>query len=329
MIPMRPIYVQPGQVHLDTRAPMPLDRPFRLADRDVGLERRHLPWLVEHGFIRPLLHGVYVASQTGDSIELRADALRQVLVPGGVVTDRTAAWLHGVDVLLPNEHLQVPPLQVFHRDRGNRVRRPELLSGQRMMPEDDVELLHGICVSTLIRTACDLGRTQSPDRAYGSLDAMLRAGVDQEELIAKVEEFKGYRHVRRLRAYAPRANGAAASMGESIARKRWEGTTCPSPRLQCRVDRPWGGAYFVDIGLEELFFGVEYDGEEFHTKPEHVEHDERRRAWIEQNTPWTIKVITSQNIHGPRQDFQAKLPGWIAEARRTLPDRLRRARWAA
>lgn len=326
---MPPSYVQPGQVYLDARAPVPLDRPFRLADPDVGLNRRHLPWLVEHGFLRPLLHGVYVAGQVEDSVELRADALRRVLVPGGVVTDRTAAWLHGVDVLLPNEHLEVPPVQVFHRGRGNRVRRPELLSGQRMMPEGDVEVLRGIRVTTLIRTACDLGRTQSPDRAYGSLDAMLRAGVRQEELIAKVEEFKGYRYVRRLRAFAPRANGASDSMAESITRKRWEETSCPWPVPQCRVDRPWGGSYFLDLGIEELFFAVEYDGEGFHSSAAQRDHDERRRAWIRDNTPWMIKVITSKHIQGPRQNFQARLPGWIAQARRTLPARLRRSRWAA
>ncbi len=317
------------QVHLGVSTPLPLDRPFKLGDSDVGLDRRQVRRLVDRGFLRPLLHGVYVAAQVEDSIELRADALRRVLTPGGVVTDRTAAWLHGVDVLLPNEHLQVPSLQVFHRQRGNRVRRPELQSGQRMMPDRDVEILHEIPVTTLVRTACDLGRTQNVDRAYGSLDAMLRAGVDQQELMDKTEEFKGYRHVRRLRAFAPRADGRAESMGESIMRRRWEDTTCPRPQLQCRVDR-WGGrSYFLDLGIEELFFAVEYDGVEFHTRREHRELDEWRRSWIEENTPWTVKVIGKNNIHGRNQDFQAKLPGWVAEARRTLPDRLRRARWIA
>ena len=158
---------------------------------------------------------------------------------------------------------------------------------------------------------------------------MVRAGVDQDRLNLKVLEFKGYRGVCQLRTFVPLADPRAESMAESIMRLRWLDTSVPRPSLQLHVRGPHGSDFWLDAGLERLFFAVEYDGAEYHSSDVQRARDDWRRGWIEENTPWVIKTVTRVNVFGRQQDFQARLPGWVAEARRTLPARLARAAWTA
>jgi hypothetical protein len=317
-------YVTPDGSHLRNNGPLPLDRPF--TTREAGVPPPHLGQLVAHGFVRRVLRGVYVSSHLPDTLALRARALSLIISPSAVVTDRTAAWLHGVDVLLPGEQLEVPPICVHHRSQGGRVRRPEVAAGQRTLADSDVMRIDGVLVTTPLRTACDLAMQRNRDRAFGSLEAMLHAGVAKSDVEGQLVRFKGRRHVRSFRAFLPWAESRADSIPESITKLRWYDTTPPYPQQQRPVIGPRGQEWSLDLGVDDLFFAVEYDGEEFHG-PEDEESDAERRQWIERNTPWTIKVVTKANIFGTQQDFDLRLPEWIAEARRTLASRLRRSGW--
>jgi hypothetical protein len=257
---------------------------------------------------------------------MRARALSLVIPPGAVVTDRTAAWLHGVDVLLPGEHLAVPSVRVFHRSRGGRLRRPQVSSGQRMMPDSDIEVVDGVRVTTPLRTACDLGMNRSRDRSFGSLEAMIRAGVSKDTVLAEIPRFRGYRWVRQFRDLAPLTDPRAGSIAESITRLRWYDTCPPYPELQRPVPGPTGQTWWLDLGVDELWFAVEYDGEEFHGVDSAV-HDQSRRDWIERNTPWMVRVVRRDNVFGPRQDIQLLLRRWLVEARATLAERTAQDRW--
>lgn len=317
-------FVKPGDPLLSEHGLLPVDRPFTV--EQVLATRDELAQLARAGYLRRVLRGVYVASQVRDTLALRARALALVVPPAAVVTDRTAAWLRGIDVLVPGEHEAVPPLRVFHRSRGGRLRRPEVASGQRMMPERDVEIIDGVLVTTALRTACDLGMNRNRDRAFGSLEAMVRAGVDKDALLAETPRFRGYRWVRQFRALAPLVDARAESIAESITRLRWYDTTTLHPEPQCPVPGPTGQTWWLDMGVEALRFAVEYDGEEFHG--EHAKsHDDARRAWIEENTSWMVRVVRRENIFGRTQDFHVLLPRWLAEARRTLAVRMARGRW--
>jgi hypothetical protein len=322
---MQSRFLTPGSTQLVVDGRLPLDRPFRAAQVDATPQE--LAELVRRGYLRRVVRGVYVASAVRDTLSLRARALSLVVPTGAVVTDRTAAWLHGVDVLLPGEHQTVPAVHIFHRVEGNRLRRPEVSSGQRMMPDSDVLEIDGVVVTTPVRTACDLGRDRNRDRAFAGLEAMVRAGVDKEEVLAAVPRFTGYRWVRRLRAFAPLVDQRPDSIAESITRLRWLDTCPPYPEPQRPVLGPSGEPWRLDLGVDALWFAVEYDGAEFHDHEAAQAHDTSRRAWIEKNTPWMIRVVTKENIFGPAQDFHILLPRWIAEARRTLGERLGRPRW--
>lgn len=318
-------FVKAGELYLPERGLLPVDRPFTRGQ--VPASSNELSALVREGYLRRVVRGVYVATQVRDTLGLRARALSLVVPPAAVVTDRTSAWLRGIDVLLPNEHVAVPTVRVFHRQRGGRLRRAEVSSGQRTMPDSDVELIDGVLVTTPLRTACDLGMQRNQDRAFGSLEAMVRAGVARDDVLDAVPRFRGYRWVRHLRAFAPLMDARSQSIPESVTRLRWMQAAHPWPEPQRPVTGPHGEPWSLDMGIEGLYFAVEYDGEEFHDGEDAVEHDRERRTWIAENTPWMVRVVRKDNIFGPRQDFDVLLRGWIVEARRTLPERLARGRW--
>ena len=87
---------------------------------------------------------------------MRATALGLVLPPHAVVVDRTAAWLHGVDALRRSAVHSPPPLDVSHFT-DTRMDRPEVDGRRRGLLPNDITLVHGIPVTTWLRTALDCG----------------------------------------------------------------------------------------------------------------------------------------------------------------------------
>lgn len=320
-------YLSRSQALLDQRFPLALDEPFTWASASrAGIKSSELSLLVRRGLVRRLIEGVYVVAQVPDSLALRIDALRLVVPPGVVVTDRTAAWLHGAETALaPGDHVAVPKVSAFHRSRGGRLRNELTASGQRMMPDDHVTDVGGLLVTTPVRTACDLGRLLGRDRAFAALDALLRLGMfEKDELLEATTLFRGYRGVRQLRWMAPLADGRAESPQESILRLRWlDCSHLPPPEPQRPVRAPsWvaGGYYWLDLGVDDLRFAVEYDGEAHHG-PGQKQHDADRRAWIRDHGGWIVRVVRAPNIHGRTRDVEAILRRGVEEARATLHGR--------
>lgn len=301
--------------------PLPLDRPFTTAQAlAVGLTHRHLARLVDHGFVRRLLKGVFVASQVPDSLLLRMRAL-QLMVPSGcVVVDWTALWLH-TGMLPPGQHLEVPPVCLFkHAGRG-RLNNGLCRSGERgFRPEDLVEI-EGLLVTTPLRTAWDLGRLAHRDMAIGALDALLRLGdFSDGELVDGVARFRGMRGVVQLRGLAPLASPLAESGAESVLRLRWvDLSSLPPPVPQVPIlDDTGREIYYLDLGVPELRFACEYDGVEYHSTEADREKDRKRRRWIEHNRGWIIEPVRKENVFGRSRDIERILYEGIARARRRL-----------
>lgn len=316
-------FLDERQALLDGRFPLPLDAPFTTRQASArGIQTHELTKLVRKALLRRMLPGVYVAAQVPDSLPLRAAALRLVVPPGAVVTDRTAGWLHGAErILAPGDHLEVPALSVFHRRRGCRLRNQLTDSGQRMMPDSDVMEIDDVLVTRPLRTACDLGRLLKRDQAFAALTMMLRLGLfSQEELVAAAAGYKRYRWVRQLRELAPMVDWRCESPGEAVLFLRWR--DCPDlpvPQPQRRVRAPagvYGGYYFVDLGVDELRFGAEYDGEKFHGEKQ-AAHDGDRRNWITQEKGWTLCVVRKHNVR-KGGDVAQILRAGVAEARTAL-----------
>lgn len=311
-----PAWLSSDLILLDDRCPLPLDRPFtRQQAIQEGVSRWQLTRLVEKGLIRQLLHGVFAAVQVQDCLELRAEALSLVVSDACVVTDRTAAWLHGVDILPRSSVVELPPLQVFNR-AGSRLRRVGVSSGTRQLIDSDVMVINGVLVTTKLRTALDLGRSLWRFDALAALDGFLAAGVDHDELLGQVERFRGDRGVVQLRVLAPLADARSESPPESALRLHWIEGGLPKPQLQIWVYDDFGRQRFrIDLGLEEITYGAEYDGEEFHG-PDDEEYDEGRRTWLHDERGWLIDVFKKDDVYAPGADLGPRLRAGFEDARR-------------
>jgi hypothetical protein len=122
---------------------------------------------------------------------------------------------------------------------------------------------------------------------------------------------------------APLTDGRAESPPESILRLRWIEALLVSVTPQCEV---WDGEDFLarlDLANEELRFGAEYDGVEWHSTPEQQTHDRERRKLCEQRADWLITPFVKENLFGPTQNAERLLVEGVAEARRKSGLRLR------
>ncbi|MGL5809707.1 MAG: type IV toxin-antitoxin system AbiEi family antitoxin domain-containing protein, partial [Nocardioides sp.] len=238
-----------------------------------------------------------------ETLGLRADCLRLVVPPDAVITDRSAAWLHGAPgALAPNSHVRIPEVEVF-RSPGYRLKRHgSARSGERSLDPRDVTVVEGLKVTTTLRTACDVGRLLHRDQALAAMDALHSLGLfGIGELIAELRRFRGFRGIVQCRVLAPLVDGRAQSPGESAARLRWLDAGLPRPELQVPLTGPAGFDLYVDLGLPCCGLGVEYDGHAFHGD-DRTDHDQTRRRWLLQAHGWRIVVLRRQNVFGLRQD---------------------------
>lgn len=280
---------------------LPTDRPFTHAQAlGLGFSRDVLGRMVREGLLRRVLKGVYVDAAAEDTLRLRAQAIALVLPPTAVVTDRTAGWLHGAQTLAPGDHIVLPPLDVFQLPGHTRVRTRGNRGGERTLLPEDVTTVHGVPVTTPLRTALDLGRLTPRDHAMGSLDSLLRLGrFGHGDLLGGVSRFDRQRGVRQLRELAPLADPRAESPGESVLRLRWYDAhlpVVPTPQLEVREFGLLRAR--LDLGVEELRFAAEYDGREWHSAAEDRARDQARRQWL-RDRGWVVVVITQEDLFGP------------------------------
>jgi hypothetical protein len=257
--------------------------------------------------------------QAPDTMLLRAQGLGLVLPRAAVVTDRTAAWLHGVDILPRTARTVVPPVHAFFTT-DTRMARPGVASGRRGLIPSDITVVHGVRVTTALRTALDLGRLLWRFDALAAIDGFLRLGVPHELLLAEMGRFRGYRGVVQLRALAPLGDPRAESVAESALRLHWYDAGLPRPELQVWVYDDRGvGIYRLDIADEDRLFSAEYDGEEFHSDDEDRAHDEGRRDWCSQERGWLFEVFGKGDVYGPEAYPIPRLQaGWATARRRVL-----------
>jgi hypothetical protein len=310
-----------NQALLGPEFPLPLSEPFSAVQASAaGLSRGVVSRLVRGGYLRRILKGVYVATQTPDGLALRAKALLLVVPPHAVITDWTAVWLF-TGLLPPNAHLELPAIDMFLPAGKGRLRNRLCDSGEREFLPGDLMIVGGLTVTTPLRTAWDMGRLEHRDRAFSALDAMLAYEPDmREEMVGGVERFRRRRGVVQLRELAPLADGRAESPGESVLRLRWlDLTSLPRPTPQVPILGDDGRElYRLDLGVPELRFGAEYDGEAFHSSDADRSHDEARRDWISQERGWLVTPVRRHNVFGPTRDIEEILYTGVDDARRRL-----------
>lgn len=204
----------------DLAPPLPLDRPFTRAEAAAGgVDRVALERLLRTGSVRRLLRGVYVSRHAHDDVVLRATAARLALPRVGVVVDRTAAWVHGVEPAL----LTPVPAGAVPVDQAPRGR-----SGRHLLGRD-VTTVGGLLVTTPLRTALDVGLHLPPGRALAAMDALVRLGeLTHAQLLAELARFTGTAGVGQLRVLAAQVDDRSRSSAESVLRLHWHAAHLPT-----------------------------------------------------------------------------------------------------
>ena len=292
------------------------NRPFRADELEkLGITRHELRRWVAEGLVRRPFVGVYCSASIPDTTLTRAQCVVLVVPPHAVLCERSASWLHRVDLYDYADLDIIPPLEIISVDGHSRLRRSGVVTGERTLAEEDICVVAGVRVTSPARTACDLARLRGRNAALAALDAFMRiCGVTHQDLWEVAGRLAGRRGVKQLRELIPLATPKAESTGESWTRMAIHDAGLPTPAPNAWVPVPEYGLVRLDLAYLRLKVAVEYDGREFHEDEEAEEHDNRRRQALARDG-WLVIVVT-------RDDFSGEaLEAWLARVREGIRER--------
>jgi hypothetical protein len=212
-----------------------------------------------------------------------------------VATGRTAAWIHGFDVLPPGADQREWPVESS----------PD-------PPLADITVIDGLPVTRLARTLVDCAADLPRLEAVAAADQFLRAGIDSASLSTALESVHGER-LRRANATLLAADPRSESPMESWTRCLISDAGLPAPVPQLRVRTPNGRSTFLDLGWEQWRVGVECDAIGNHLGLQ-AETGDRRRHRVLRNLGWEVLVLTASDVmEHPRP--------WLVRLREALLER--------
>jgi len=175
--------------------------------------------------------------------------------------------------------------------------------------DDEITIVADLPVTTLARTAFDLGRYQKRSAAIGRLDALMRAApFSADDVGLLMRRYGPVRGVRQLRELLPLVDPGAASPKESSLRLFLIDNGFPIPDTQIPVldgDVPFA---FLDMGWRHIQLAVEYDGDHHRTdRPSYVK-DARRHPKIAKRGWEVIRVI---NEDRPSEILSRVYEAWL------------------
>lgn len=267
-----------------------LDEPFRGTDATArGLltpdQLRSSAW-------RRLFRDVYVHRDVPVTHELRVVTAASLVLPGAVVSGRSAAVLWGVDLAGPDDdvELTVPADRHPVRVTGLRVRRA-------LLAPADVVRRRGVLATAPEATVLELAAGLDGDDAVVAVDRVLARGlVDLAPLRARAATGTG-RGSARARAVCALADERSESPQESrlrllVVRSR---LPAPVPQFPVRVDGRFVAR--VDLAWPDLRVAVEYDGR-WHAEPGQFARDRQRLNRL-QAAGWRVVFVTAEDLHRP------------------------------
>jgi very-short-patch-repair endonuclease len=233
-----------------------------------GASREQLRRWARDGLITAVARGVYsptewLESLADDPRRLHAVAAGAVIRrnPGLVASHESAAYLHGIDLLLP-EGRTVPLITLTRRPKEpSRALVHGALVRVATLPVDHVGTAFGIPVTTPARTAMDIARASGFMEGVVAADSVLHSHVVVKvEFAIILEECGQWPGVVRARQVLGFADGRAESALESVARVRFAQFGIRPPDLQVNIRGKHGFIGRVDFCWHEYRTIGEADG---------------------------------------------------------------------
>lgn len=255
-------------------------------------------------FIERIWQGVYCLGEPTDERRLRGLDLTAGTTLA--VCMSTAAAIHGFDTEQPAElHVLNPP--------GHQLRPVDGLVVHR---RDDARLvMAGRRPATAPAwTAVEVARSLRRPRALATLDAALRTGCPRGEIWCAATQQAGRRGIVAVRELLPLADPRAESPMESEARLAMIDGGLPTPELQYEVIDGNRELRRLDFAWPEYRVAVEYDGVDWHSDPEAMRKDRRRRAALI-DVGWVVISIVFEDVRYRAWDFVARIDQQLRHAR--------------
>ena len=244
-----------------------------------GLPRHEL-----RRWYRPMFRGVYIPKRATPSLADRTLGAWLTSDRAGVIAGVAASALHGARWVDDTESIEILV--------NDRRRQPGLVIRMDRVTDDEITVVNDLPVTTLARTAFDLGRYQKRFAAIARLDALMRAApFSADEVSMLMRRYGPVRGVRQLRELLPLVDPGAASPRESRLRLLLIDNGFPIPETQIPVYDGYEPFAFLDMGWRHIQLAVEYDGDQHRTdRPQYVK-DQRRLPKIAKRGYEVIRVI--------------------------------------
>ena len=216
-----------------------------------------------------------------------------------VIAGAAAAALHGSDWV--DREAPIELIWENGRPPAGLIVRNETLHA------DESTCVAGLPVTTITRTAFDLGRHLRRGQALARLDALARAaGVTARDIHLLAQRHRGARGVRRLRELLALVDGGAASPKETWLRLLFIDAGLPAPRTQIPVYAGGGLVALLDMGWEEFKVSAEYDGDQHRS-------DRRQYVW-DQRRARLVAALGWKEIRVIKEDRPAEVVGRVRDA---------------
>lgn len=240
-----------------------------------------------------IMPNVYLDKRLKPSLRQRVIAAWLWSGRKGVIAGASASALHGAKWV--DDHALVELIWRNARaPNGVRTKDELLLDGE-------VQRLCGLTVTTVERTAFDLGRRPPLGQAITRLDALANATDfkinDVRELARKHPHTRG---LRQLDKALDLVDPGAQSPKETWLRLLLINAGFPRPSTQIPLLGVYGHPkYFLDMGWEDIMLAVEYDGEQHRLSRDQFVKDVERLEYI-RRAGWTHINALERLAHARR-----------------------------
>ncbi|KRF09302.1 hypothetical protein ASH00_06655 [Arthrobacter sp. Soil782] len=256
----------------------------------MGVSRRTITRLVERGILARLQVNAYVPAKYWKSLSnaeqgrfrVMAHNRARLALTQSAYSHTSAARIHRLTLWDVDDRIHITQPS----SGSSREHNPDVVRHRAKLLPGEVDMVDGLQVTSLARTAVDSARLLSFRQGLITADHALHLGVQRAELHQVLQRQTGYKGVQIARQVVEKASALSESAGESLTAHLLAGMPIPPPEQQLVV-RTRFGEHRIDFGWREQKLALEFDGKtkyfDYAPTPEVLFQERRReKALMEQ-----------------------------------------------